>query len=135
MIKRQTTLMALAALLSLGLGACDANREGFITPDGGDGTLRVVFDQPVEGVGAVLLDVTGGQVLDPRGAEGVELHTTEIAGGVRVAVVGEELTGTLFTFRVEDRALAGDYQVRVLQVADVRNLPIEELGGYKVAVR
>lgn len=132
---KQTTLAAAAALLTLGLAACDSEQGGFTTPDAENGTLGVAFQRQVGNVGAIILDVTGGEIPNPEAAEGVEIYTTPIPGGLRVAVMGEELSGTLFTFEVEDRALLDNYRVEVLEVADTRNLPLEDIAGYDVAVR
>ncbi len=124
---------ALAALLPL--GACDAD-EASPLGDGGPepGTMVVRVTSPFGADGAVSFELRGPGVENVRATDGVEVFATPLPDGVRVAVVGEEVSGEMVRFDVPDLRMASEYEVRLIEVADTHNELRRDLSGYLMAL-
>ena len=102
--------------LVLGLAAA-CGESGEPAPRAGE--LTISYYQGGPRAGALLLTITGGEVLNVTAANGEQVSFASPAPGTtHVVVIGDLGTGTLLRIRVPDVSLASRYVVATDQVAD-----------------
>lgn len=90
-----------------------------VGPPSQAGDLTVSYFQGGPSAGALLLTITGGEVLEVSAANGEQVtFASPSPGTTRVVVTGNLGTGTLLRVRVPDISLASRYVVVTDQVAD-----------------
>jgi hypothetical protein len=132
---RRGMWLAAAALVLAGLVAgCSDDTVTSSTPQAR--TFMVVLASPNGVDGAILFDVAGGAVVNPKGAS---LPASQVfarsvdASTTRIAVVGNIAPGGVVTFEVTESARSSDYSATVLEVAD-RDNELRDLTGYSLSV-
>ena len=102
------------------------------------GTLVVSLDAVDAPLGAALLILRGGGIAAPVKTGATEylfaraLDSTGTA--LQVAVIGNRVSGALFSFRVPDIARVDDYSVTLLQLADQSNAVLPGVAGYRLSL-
>jgi hypothetical protein len=120
----------LALLLAAAPGCGDGG-----PPPSQAGDLTITYFQGGPRAGAILFTISGGPVEQVR-AENSELvsFASPGPGTTRVVVTGDLGTGTLLRVRVPDLSQAGNYAVRVDQVADRITFSLMDPGAYTLTI-
>lgn len=134
---RWSTATAVAALMAA--AGCDNDRVTAPTPPGPvPGRLIVSLDTTAGPVGAVLVKLRGVGITTPTPSSAAEhvfvLAVDSVATVYRIAVVGERLSGALFSFAVPDITRLDAYSTTVLEIADRENRLQIDFGGYHLFV-
>lgn len=123
MKRRSSTLLLLAAVLSL--GACD--RGGTGSEDGGE--YRVVLESPNGAEGAAAIELTGPGIQSVTAPAG-RLFTQTAGATTHVVLIHEPAAP--IEFRVTMAPGQKPPAARVVEVADGNDQPRASLDGYRV---
>jgi hypothetical protein len=100
------------------------------------GTLLVSFEAGGGPAGAVMVRLRGPGIGAPEVPDATMqlfVRTVDAAAvEYRVAVIGTQLSGTLFSFAVPDVNYLGAYSVTLEEVADESNAIRQDLSGYRL---
>lgn len=120
----------IALLLGAALGCGDGGQ-----PPSPAGDLSISYFQGGPRAGAILFTISGGPV-EQVTAENSELvsFASPAPGTTRVVVTGDLGTGTLLRVRVPDLSQAGNYTVRVDQVADRITFSLIDPGPHTLTI-
>lgn len=124
---RSSTLLLLAALVSL--SACDNGGGGGGTGTEDGGEYRAVLQSPNGAEGAAAIELTGPGIVSVTGSGG-RIFTVAAGATRRVVVVSEP--AAQIAFRVTMEAGQGPPAARVVEVVDGSDQPRASLAGYSV---
>jgi hypothetical protein len=100
------------------------------------GTLLVSLETGGGPAGAVMVRLRGpgiGTPVAPDAMVQLFAHAVDSAAvEYRVAVIGMQLSGTLFSFTVPDVSYLGAYSITLEEVADESNALRQDLSGYRL---
>ena len=139
-MRRQRLMFALLPALLLATTSCGGERITGLATIGPvqkvPGTLLVSFEAGGGPAGAVMMRLRGpgiGAPAAPDPTMQLFVRTVDAAAvEYRVAVIGTQLSGTLFSFAVPDVSYLGAYSVTLEEVADESNAIRQDLSGYRL---
>lgn len=140
-MNRATRMTAFVGGLAFAASMSCSNADKVAGPvDAAPGPVagRVLVSLQGADAGAVLLILRGTGITMPTAVDSTrELLARSIdpeGTGYSIAVMGEHLSGGLFSFAVSDVTRLDGYTVTLVQVSDESNNLLESLEGYKVTL-
>lgn len=124
-------VMALPIVLSCG--------DGTVAPAVAEpGSLVVTLETKggAAPVGGLVVLLYGNDVADPIAYDSENtlwVYRNANSGAWQIAIIGKQISGRLFSFKVPDVTKAGAYRVELQQVADQANM-LQASGQYGVSV-
>jgi hypothetical protein len=133
-------MLSLLPALLLATASCGGERITGLAAPGPTpkvpGTLLVSLEAGGGPAGAVMVRLRGpgiGAPVAPDAMTQLFVHAVDSpAVEYRVAVIGRQLSGPLFSFTVPDVSYLGAYSITLEEVADESNALRQDLAGYRL---
>lgn len=123
--------MALPVILSCGDGTVAP-----AVPEPGSLVVTLEAKGGAAPAGGIVVLLYGDDVADPIAYDGENtlwVYRSGNSGPWQIAIIGKQVAGPLFSFKVPDVRQPGAYRAELLQVADEANT-LQSIGQYKVSV-